>query len=255
MLDGSLSRLRLGCPMFNKKSNGLMCGCMLAFLMSGCVKPPEQPRVEQSPQPQTLLPPAPPTSGTESEPALKLPPPTQAEVRGAIARLYKDAVIVEPSRFVVGDFNGDGSQDVAVVVTPATGMLGEINSEVANWILEDPQKIVIPDPKNATQRLAPIPAPTRVSQSDVLLAVLHGHGPAGWRNTESRQTYLLRNAVGSEIKSESMAACLKATNGKTIQPKLRGDVISETIGAGRGFLYYSGAKYVWYPMAASVASK
>jgi len=213
---------------------------------------------EQPAPPEAAPPPAPATEQAKPPLAVKLPPPTQTDVQSAIARIYKDAVIVDSSRFVVGDFNGDGFQDLAVVVKPANGMLAEINSEVANWILEDPQKIVLPDPKKTTQPLAPVPAPTRVAQSDVLLAVLHGHGTSGWRNPESRQTYLLRNAVGGDLKAQSMTAFLKAAGAKTPLPKLRGDIISETVGAEPGFLYYSGAKYVWYPrnrMAPSIASK
>ena len=244
--------------MFSREKNLVLFGLALALVMVGCEKAPEPPRVEQPPPAEAVLPPATPTVEVKPEPAAKLPPPTQDEVRGAVARVYKDAVVVDTNRFAVGDFNGDGSQDVAVVVTPATGMVGEINSEVANWILEDPQKIALPDPKRATQRLAPVPPPTRVAQSDVLLVVLHGHGPSGWRNPESRQTYLLKNAAGSGIRSQQMATLLKTNSGKTTLPKLRGDVISETLGVEPGFLYYNGSKYVWYPRSRgteSVASK
>jgi|GEM_PF-5028700 len=34
--------------------------------------------------------------------------------------------------------------------------------------------------------------------------------------------------------------------GGTKLPKLQGDVVKETIGDQTGFLYYNGAKYVWY---------
>ena len=244
--------------MFSREKNLLLFGVGLALVMVGCAKAPEPPRAEQPPPAEAVLPQATPTVEVKPEPAAKLPPPTQDEVRGAVARIYKGAVVVDTNRFAVGDFNGDGSQDVAVVATPATGMLGEINSEVANWILEDPQKIVLPDSKKATQRLAPVPAPTRVAQSDVLLVVLHGHGPSGWRSPESRQTYLLKNATSGGIRSQQMTTLRKANRGKTALPKMWGDIISETLGAEPGFLYYNGSKYVWYPRsraAESAASK
>ena len=244
--------------MLTREKTLLLFGLALPLVMFGCAKAPDPPRAEQPPSAEAVLPPATPTLAVKPEPAAKLPPPTQDEVRGAVARIYKDAVVVDTNRFVVGDFNGDGSQDVAVVATPATGMLGEINSEVANWILEDPQKIVLPDSKKTTQRLAPAPGPTRVAQSDVLLVVLHGHGPLGWRSPESRQTYLLKNATSGGIRSQQMTTLLKANRGKTALPKMWGDIISETLGAESGFLYYNGSKYVWYPSsqgAESVASK
>jgi hypothetical protein len=247
--------------MLCKRTNAVLFGFLLAAqyaVMTGCVKPPEQPRVEQPPPPATVQPAATATEQAPPEKAPKLPTPTQADVRSAIARIYKDAVIVDASRFVVGDFNGDGSEDVAVVVNPAMGTLAEINSEVANWILEDPQKVVLPDPNKTTQPLAPPPKPTHVEQSDTLLAVLHGFGPSGWRDPKSRQTYLLRNAVGSNLKTHPLADLLKASNSKTKLPKLRGDVINETIGEASGFLYYTGAKYAWYrrsPVGKSMGSR
>jgi hypothetical protein len=247
--------------MLSKTTSSLLFGFLLAAVsadMTGCVKPPEQPRVEQPPPPEAAQPPAPAPEQAKPELALKLPPSTQADVRSAIARIYKDAVIVDASRFVVGDFNGDGSQDVAVVVKPAMGALAEINSEVANWILEDPQKVVLPDSSKATQPLAPPPKPTYVEQADTLLVVLHGYGPSGWRDPKSRQTYLLKNAVGANLKSHPLADLLRASNSKAKLPKLRGDVINETIGEESGFLYYTGAKYAWYrrsPIGRSFASK
>ncbi len=238
--------------MISKKTDAMILGVALAAasaILTGCVKPPpEQPRVEQPTTPEALLPPAPPSVPETANPARKLPPPTEAEVRAAIARVYKDVVVVEQGRFVVGDFNGDGSQDVAVVVAPAMGMLREINSEVANWILEDPQKIVLPNTTKAAQRLAPVPAPAKVTSTDLLLAVLHGHGPSGWRNPESRQTYLLKNAAGNNLKTQQPGSIPNTLAGDAKFPHLRGDVVNETIGDQLGFLYYNGSKYVWFPI-------
>jgi hypothetical protein len=220
-----------------------------AVMMCGCVKPPEQPRLEQPAAPETAQP-SPVTEESKTEPAVHLSSPAPSEVSNAIERMYKNAVIVEAGRFVVGDFNGDGAQDVAVVVKPAEGMLAELNSEVANWILEEPQKVVLPDPSKTTQQLPHRPEPTRVERSDTLLAVLHGYGPAGWRDPRAMQTYLLKNAVGSNMKSQSLTEGLKTARGKGV-PKLLGDIIKEAIGGESGFLYYTGARYAWFRTASA----
>ena len=225
----------------NKLPAGLIL--LMVLISCGCVRPPEQPIAEQPAQPQALQPPA--TEEPQPEPALKLPTPAAAEVRNAIARIYKNAVIVSPTGFITGDFNGDGFQDIAAVVRPAEGMLTEINNEVANWILEEPQKVVLPDPKKTVQQFPHRPEPTRVAQSDVLLAVLHGYGAAGWRDQRAMQTYLLKNAVGNNMKSERLADVLRMVRGKGDLPRLRGDVISESMAGESGLLYFTGAKYAW----------
>lgn len=216
---------------------------LMVVLSSGCVKPPEQPRAEQAAPPEAVQPPA--AEEPRPDPTRKISP-TPGEVRNAIARIYKNTVIVDTTRFIVGDFNGDGLQDVAAVVKPAEGMLAELNSEVANWILEEPQKVVLPNPTKTTQQFPPRPEPTRVEQLDTLLAVLHGYGTNGWRDPRARQTYLLKNAIGSNMKSEQLEDVMRMVRGKHGLPKLRGDVISEAIAGETGLLYYTGARYAWY---------
>lgn len=217
---------------------------LMVVISCGCVTPPEQPRAEQPASPDAVQPPA--AEEPKPEASIKVPLPAAGEVRDAIARIYKNAVIVDSAGFIVGDFNGDGFQDIAAGVRPAEGMLTEINSEVANWILEDPQKVVLPDPNKTTQQFPHRPEPTRVEQSDVLLVVLHGFGAAGWRDQRAMQTYLLKNAVGNNMKSEKLADLLRTVRGKGDLPGLRGDVIRESIAGEPGLLYFTGAKYAWF---------
>lgn len=215
----------------------------LSALLCACAKPesttPEAPAAIAQP----ILPPAEPVS---IDSTVKLPPPKPAEVQDAIRRIYKNAVHVEANQFIVGDFNGDGSQDVAVTVKPAMGKLEELNNEVANWILEDPQKIPLPDPTKRVQQFPPAPPPVRVEMSDTLIAVLHGYGQNGWRAPEAIQTYLLKNAVGKNMTCQEAKTIIKNAKAVKNLPRPRGDVINQTLNGKSGFLYYTGAKYVWY---------
>lgn len=133
---------------------------------------------------------------------------------------------------MTGDFNGDNSEDIAIVVKPSGDKLSDLNSEYVNWILEDPRHV---------QQLS-----RNVKANDVLLAVIHGQDREGWRDESAKQTYLLKNAVGTELATESLKQ-LK-TNGETkALPQLRGDVIREKLNGSGGIIYWTGAKYAWHP--------
>ena len=137
----------------------------------------------------------------------------------------------------MGDFNGDHSQDLAVVLKPAAGKLSELNQEYPPWMLRDPFNPNLPPQLRKD--------PLRVEENDKLLAVIHGYGPKGWRNAEATQTYLLKNAVGTGIKTQTAQRSLAAHGGKKT-PDLMGDTIIQILGDQPGFLYYAGASYAWY---------
>lgn len=181
-----------------------------------------------------------------------LPPPRTEEVNGAVERVFKDAVVIETGRepyFVVGNFNDDFSQDIAVVVKPAPGKLPDINDELANWILVAPVQPAAPAPKNSQLMKAHAETNRRrravVDEGDILLAVIHGFGADGWRNSQATQTYVLKDAAGEKLKTQGQKQIIKS-HSKERLPRLRGDVMSQTIDGHSGFLYYDGAKYAWY---------
>ena len=175
--------------------------------------------------------------------ARESPPPDASEVSGAVERVFKGAATLATARapyFAVGDFNGDDSQDLAVVVRPAPGRLGEINGELANWIIKDP---FAPAPEGASYGEAA--RRVLVGEADAPLAVIHGFGPGGWRDARATQTYVLKGAAGDRMKARAQKAALASAEEGEL-PRLRGDVIAETVGGRAGFLYYNGAHYLWY---------
>ena len=175
-------------------------------------------------------------------------PPKPEEVREVVARVYKDVMTIELSHqpaAIVGDFNGDGSQDIAVVVRPAKDKLEEINSEVANWIIEDPRQVLLPDPHKNVQKLPPVAGPVKVQPNDLLLTIIHGYQETGWRNPEARQAYLLSNAVGASMAAQPLKA-LQSAAGNNTNLSNSGDVIKEMLAGEQGFLYWTGAKYAWH---------
>lgn len=174
-------------------------------------------------------------------------PPKSAEVDEAIARVFDKAASIDSTQvpsFVVGDLNGDGSEDIAVVTKINADSLAEINNELANWTLEDPRQVPIPGTKRAYQ--ADRPKAVKADKGDLLVAIIHGVGAQGWRNREARQTFLLRNAVWTNPQVQSSSNLIKqASNSKL--PPFSGDVIMETINGRHGLLFWTGAKYAWLP--------
>lgn len=188
-----------------------------------------------------------PTPAVAAQTSGQLPPPiSAADLQAVILRTYKDAVILDTSHqdyFVVGDFNDDNSEDIAIVVKPRNGMLSELNSEYANWILEDPVSVGIRVEQMSGHQLPEKSAPVLVRESDLLLAVIHGYQEAGWRDPRAAQTFLLKNAVGDEMKTEQARP---SGSSKDRLPPLRGDLIRETRAGTTGFIYWTGAKYAWH---------
>jgi hypothetical protein len=154
-----------------------------------------------------------------------------------VKRVFKEAVVIDTSRqptFIVGDFNGDLSQDIAVVLKPAPDKLAELNEESPTWLLRDLAGPTQP----GSPRL-------RVAANEKLLAIIHGYDAKGWRDDQATQTFLLKNAAGSGMEAHSKKEFVAAHQGVKL-PQLRGDVVGEELGGKSGYLYYAGATYSWY---------
>lgn len=172
---------------------------------------------------------------TVSEPAYNPgAKPTEAELLTVLTRNYEHALTIDHTQattFLVGDFNGDSSEDIAIMVRPAKAQLAMVNSEYSNWILEDPRQVT----RAREQKTRP--APVTVSSNDLLLAVIHGFEREGWRHALARETYLLKNAVGQEFETQPRR-----------HSRFRGDVIREKLDGTTGMIYWTGGKHAWHPI-------
>jgi hypothetical protein len=226
--------------------------CLLALCACAAPEPlkdEQRAAAPQAPAPAQATPAAAPAATAEATPAQPSPPSPQ-EARAAVERVYKGAVVFDAraDAAAVGDFNGDGSEDLVVRARPAPGRLEEVNDEVANWIVSDPRTVRPPDPREfdphrGVQKLAPHARP-QIEASDTLLVVLHGYKEAGWRNPEALQTYLLKGVAGEGLRPEPRAAAQAAARDGRL--RLVGDVLHEKLAGAQGFLYWTGARYGWF---------
>lgn len=229
--------------------------CLAVVLTSaalcGCAKPP-QPMIEEPPAAKKIEAPDPPPQPTEMP---KLPPPNLEQVQGAVKRIFKDAVVIDASRkpfFLVGDFNGDKSQDLAIVLRPAAGKLSELNQEFPSWIAREPLEAVLAKSKPLARPIASKQPNTAAGQtvhfeqSDVLLAIIHGYGPAGWHDPEATQTHLMREVVGANMRTLTFKQAVTTYRGVRPFPVIYGDLIQQTLVGQSGFLHFAGGIYAWY---------
>lgn len=207
-------------------------------ILSGCSES-EKPVAEAPALPLTAATSPTPLTAQANQPrqVSKLSPPPIDEVQQAVRRVFKEAVIIDTSHnptFIVGDFNGDLSQDIAVVLKPASDKLSELNEEFPTWILRD---LAGPTQPRSPRLL--------VGAKDKLLAIIHGYDAEGWRDHQATQTFLLKNAAGSGMEAHSAKDFVAAHQGSKLPP-LRGDLVGEELGGKSGYLYYAGATYAWY---------
>ena len=141
----------------------------------------------------------------------------------------------EKPGYIVGDFNGDSSEDLAIWVKPVPEHIAELNNELANWTLMDPHKTFVPDAK---LRIVQLPTTTprleKVQASELLLAVIHGVYDKGWRDPKARQSYVLTQITGRTLSTrhvDRLPGTLHAA--EVIFPERR------------GFLYWAGGSYAW----------
>jgi len=203
---------------------------LLAIPMFGCSSAPKA--VAEAPPTYKGAPPEQPATPPVAAKIASAPKLT--EVQDAIKRVFKDAAVLYPDRnpnFLVGDFNGDASQDLAVIIKPVK--LDDMNQSFRPWLLRDPRSNVSPKLRMP------------IAKDETLLAVIHGYGANDWRDPEATQTFVLKNAVGDDLKVQTGKEVADANAGRKL-PQLQGDLIGETIQGAQGYLYYATSTYSWY---------
>ena len=197
-------------------------------VFSGALK--RAPLVERS------LPPSPSAPEQLRPPVLNpdFSPPRAGEALTVVYRAFGNTVELERDAATVGDFNGDGSPDLAVDVRAVDAHAAEINDPLANWTVQDC------DVSTDTRGAKAPPSPPRVRSRELLLAVIHGFGRRGWRDPAARQAYLVKGALEGPWlgRSRDRYPGLDASSERQL-----GDVLAGSGPAGP-IAYWTGARYV-----------
>lgn len=190
-----------------------------------------------APKPKAEAPPptyqSTPASAAPVTPSIAMAPKL-AEVQNKIKTVFKDAAVLNPNHnpnFFSGDFNGDASQDLVVILKPVK--LEEMNQQFTPWLVRDPRSKI-------STRVRP-----QIQKDETLLAVIHGFGTNDWRDPDATQTFLLKNVVGTDMKVQTGKEFVEANSGRKL-PRPQGDLIGETIDGTQGYLYYATSTYSWY---------
>lgn len=219
--------------------------CLFSLAMPGCKNkrkteaPAEKPvTVREQPSPASAATPA---------PFPKLPAPSAAEITAAFARVFGDDLRIDrarPQSFIVGDFNGDGAEDLAVIARPVPGKLSEINSELANWTIQDADKAFVPSPDQRVVRMEEKIKPPSVTEGETVLAIIHGYGPQGWRDPAARQTYLVKHAAAT---LQGTAPSIGEKSIRAMHLPVETEIIQGVRDGRKGFLFWTGGGYAWHP--------
>lgn len=199
------------------------------FMFSACNSTPKQ----KAEAPPTVVYQPSPDSAAPVTPSVTIGPKL-LEVQNKIRTVFKDAAVLHPGHnpnFFSGDFNGDASQDLVVILKPVK--LQEMNKQFAPWLVRDPRS-------NLSTRVRP-----PIQKDETLLAVIHGYGTNDWRDPDATQTFILKNVVGNDMKVQTGKEFVEANTGRKL-PRPQGDLIGETIDGARGYLYYATSTYSWY---------
>lgn len=167
---------------------------------------------------------------------------TSVEVNAALHRVFSDAVssTLEEHSFATGDFNGDGSLDLAAFVRPADSKLKTLNNPLANWTIQDATQAFFPPAGQRVVVMPPKPKPQPAQAKEVLLAVIHGYGQSGWRNPQALQAYLVRHAGSGRIEARRPP---EHVDGAPASIK-ESEIIFEPA-EKPGFLFWTGSQYAW----------
>jgi hypothetical protein len=164
-----------------------------------------------------------------------------------------DTQTISPS-YLIGDFNGDGIDDIAVPVKLSHELDSNNKAKTPFWF----------DKAGACTGQLPegvYTSPPTFTMSDLaryrgwpILLVIHGTRESGWNNTQPQQQFVIVDAwdQGKKIMSLYRGKLKPVPNGdnpQIVTPPHFGDALLMLIEGGKGTaILWDGEGYCWYPV-------
>lgn len=143
-------------------------------------------------------------------------------------------VLVPEFPVLTGDFNGDGFEDAAFVVTSRSGV--QIGTDRYRVLDPSSEYFGLGDTSITSQFVAPMPGGPRY------VLIIHGNGKEGWHSKEPKDRFVVINLSFDHL---SVGHVQK-------KKKVFDDISVEEAGILNSFLYWNGHRYKWQPGAANL---
>ena len=161
--------------------------------------------------------------------------PPASELQTIVATQFgPQFTLVQQFPVLVGDFNGDGSEDAVFVANSSGGVQGSSG----RFHVSDPSSdyFGVGDPRITSQFASMTPGGPRY------LLIIHGNGKDGWRAKEPKERFVLINVAFERI----------SVGRVTRKKKLLDDISVEESDGLNSFVYWNGRGYTWQPGAAQL---
>lgn len=158
-----------------------------------------------------------------------------ADIQSVInAQFGSQFVLIPQFPVLTGDFNGDGSEDAAFVVTSRSAI--QIGTDKYRVLDPSSEYFGLGDASITSQFAAPMPGGPRY------LLIIHGNGKEGWHSKEPKDRFVVINLSFDHL---SIGHVQK-------KKKTFDDISVEETGVLSSFLYWNGHRYKWQPGAADL---
>jgi hypothetical protein len=83
-----------------------------------------------------------------------------------------------------------------------------------------------------------------VAKGEEVLAIIHGVGAKGWRDSDARQAYIVKHAAATLL---GTAPSISQKAIRIMHLPFPTDIIKQVRNNKKGFLFWTGGVYAWHP--------